>query len=173
MLYLGVASSSTTEHTLNTVNLLGSIARGHGANEEEEDQGCGAKDDELALSRVSVSVLSPSTVGRASVLADLVPTKLVINKTDEGNRVTEKLSSLEQQYQSALKEKETAEERFDVTIKQLEDKHRSLQDEYKQLESNSEKSESELTTSLLAEKANLNENLAALQAKYDQYPVFL
>lgn len=77
--------------TNNALDGLGCIARGHGANEEEEDENSGTEDDELALGRASVAIFSPGTTSLASVLTDLVTTELVVDKTNKGNGVTEEL----------------------------------------------------------------------------------
>lgn len=90
---LCVSGAGTAKHTLNPVNRLGSVAGAHGAHEQEKDEGNSTNDDELALSGVGGTVLSPGATSLASVFADLVATELVVDETDEGNRVTEELGA--------------------------------------------------------------------------------
>jgi len=91
--HLSVASSGTTQHALDLANPLRGVARGHGTDEEEEDQSGSAEDDELALGGVGVAVLGPRAASLAGVLAHLVTTELVVHKADQGEGVTEELEA--------------------------------------------------------------------------------
>jgi len=90
---LYVAGAGTANNALNPVNRFGSVAGAHGAHEQEEDEGNSTNNDKLALSGVGGTVLSPDTTSLASVFADLVATELVVDKTDQSNRVTEELGA--------------------------------------------------------------------------------
>ena len=87
----GSRGSTTAQHALDTVDLLGSVVGAQGADEEEEDEDNGADDDRLAAHGVVGAKLGPGPVGLTSVVLDLVGAQLVVDKTDEGNRVTEEL----------------------------------------------------------------------------------
>lgn len=91
--FLCVAGGSTAKHALHTVNGLGSVAGSHGAHQQEEDESSSTDDDGFALSGVVDTVLSPDAASLTSVLADLVGTKLVVDETDQRNRVTKELSA--------------------------------------------------------------------------------
>ena len=82
---------TTADNAAESLNLLGSVARSHRAHEQEDDDGHGTDDNELALSGVGGTVLSPRAASLAGVLADLVGSELVVDETNQGNRVTEEL----------------------------------------------------------------------------------
>jgi hypothetical protein len=88
---LSIASTGTAKHALDVGNGIGSVAGCHGANEQEEAKESSTNDHKAALSGVSGTVFSPGTVSLAGVFLDLVATELVVDETNEGNRVTEEL----------------------------------------------------------------------------------
>lgn len=92
-MHLSITSSGTTEVALDTVNGVIGITGSHRANKEEEHKSGSTKDDKLALCGAVVPILSPGTAGGGSVLAHLVTTELVPDKTHQSNGVTEELEA--------------------------------------------------------------------------------
>lgn len=90
-------ASTLAEETANLVLrvlvVLRSEARSKAAEQDEDDEDDETEDNHLAKSRVAGTVFSPSTATLAKVLLKLIGAKLVVDKTAEGNGVTEGLET--------------------------------------------------------------------------------
>lgn len=91
--HLGIASSGTTEVTLNTAIAVVGVVGSQRADEEEEHENSSTKHNKTALGRLGVAILSPGTASTSSVLAHFIAAELVPDKTSQRDGVTEELES--------------------------------------------------------------------------------
>lgn len=93
MLDLSAASCCTAESTANVADRVGSVVGSESSDKQEETDYDRADNDETTLAGFGVAVFSPGTMSLASVLLDLLGSKLVVDETSKSNGVTKELKT--------------------------------------------------------------------------------